>query len=203
MDYPMSYIELIGTIFNLWSVWLVARNRIATWPVGIVGIVLFMTLFYQIRLYSDVYEQIYFLIMSFYGWWQWAKLAHKQGKQGPAISFSTAQTLLASIIVTIAATILSGNFIGKIHIYFPSLFPEMASYPYLDALTTVMSFVATFLMARKKVECWYYWIAVDVIGVVLYYVKNIRFVSLLYLIFLVMATNGLVMWVRKVKAVVA
>jgi nicotinamide mononucleotide transporter len=54
--YPMSYLELTGTVFNLWSVWLVARKNILTWPVGVVGVILFAILFYQIQLYSDLVE---------------------------------------------------------------------------------------------------------------------------------------------------
>src|SRR5262245_63952313 len=71
--YPMSYLEFTGTVFNLWSVWLVARKSILTWPVGIVGVILFGILFYQIQLYSDLVEQVYFLVTGFYGWWIWAR----------------------------------------------------------------------------------------------------------------------------------
>ena len=59
LGYPMSYIEFVGTVLYLWSVWLIARRRVLTWPVGIVSVLLYMALFYQIRLYSDSLEQIY------------------------------------------------------------------------------------------------------------------------------------------------
>ena len=72
--YEMSYIEFFGTIFNLWCVWLVAKSNIMTWPIGIVGIVLFAFLFWQINLYSDFLEQIYFFFMSIYGWWMWSRV---------------------------------------------------------------------------------------------------------------------------------
>ena len=71
LNYPMSYIEFIGTIFYLWSVWLIARRNILTWPVGIISVLLYMALFYQIQLYSDTVEQVYYLIASAYGWWRW------------------------------------------------------------------------------------------------------------------------------------
>jgi len=67
----MSYLEFVGTLLNLWSVWLVTRNNILTWPVGNIGVIFFAVLFYQIRLYSDLIEQVYFLITGFYGWWAW------------------------------------------------------------------------------------------------------------------------------------
>ncbi len=82
------------------------------------------------------------------------------------------------------------------HVLLPALFPEPASYPYVDALTTVMSFTAMLLMARQRIESWGYWIVVDVIGIWLYYVKDVRFVALLYVVLLILATKGLVSWLR-------
>jgi len=87
---------------------------------------------------------------------------------------------------------------GHIHLYMPALFPEKASFPYLDAFTTVMSFAANILMAHKKIECWYLWIAVDVIGIGFISQKGC-FVSLLYLIFLILATKGLFNWRKLVN----
>ncbi|HYF61502.1 MAG TPA: nicotinamide riboside transporter PnuC, partial [Herpetosiphonaceae bacterium] len=85
----------------------------------------------------------------------------------------------------------------NLHIWLPDLFPEPASFAYLDALTTIMSFVATILMARKRIECWVYWIAVDVIGIGLYYAKDVKFIALLYVIFLALAIAGLFAWIGK------
>jgi len=77
LGYPMSYIELVGTVLYLWSVWLIARRRMLTWPVGILSVLLYMALFYQIRLYSDALEQIYYLCASVYGWWYWSRSQHQ------------------------------------------------------------------------------------------------------------------------------
>lgn len=71
-----------------------------------------------------------------------------------------------------------------------------ASFPYLDALTTVMSFVAMWLMARKRTESWYYWIVVNIIGIGLYYAKDVKLISLLYVILLFLAFRGLSEWRR-------
>ena len=86
------------------------------------------------------------------------------------------------------------NFMKNINLYFPVYFPEPASFPFLDAFTTVMSFAATILMARKKVECWYLWILVDIIGIWLYYVKGVKFIALEYVLFLILATKGMIEW---------
>jgi len=85
---------------------------------------------------------------------------------------------------------------ARIHVFFPGVFPEAASFPYLDAFTTVVSFATTILIIYKKIECWHLWILVDVIGVKLYFAKGVVFVSLLYFIFLIIATNGLITWLR-------
>src|SRR6185503_528973 len=76
--YPLSYVELFGTILYLWSVWLISQRRVLTWPVGIVSVLLYITLFYQIRLYSDAFEQVYYLGASAYGWWYWSRSRHQK-----------------------------------------------------------------------------------------------------------------------------
>lgn len=202
LGYPMSYIEFFGTIFNLWCVWLAAKNKILNWPVGILGIILYLFLFYQIRLYSDLFEQMYFLVMSFYGWWLWTRLYPKQGagkKQTLRIRRNTTRANAVYIAVIILGTALLGYFMKNIDLYFPKYFPEPASFPFLDAFTTVMSFAATILMARKKVECWYLWILVDIIGIWLYYRKGVKFIAFEYVIFLILATKGMLSWRKEFR----
>ena len=201
IGYPMSYIEFFGTIFNIACVWLVARNKISNWAVGIAGIVLYMFLFYQIQLYSDLFEQVYFLIMSFVGWYIWlnprAKRA-KDKKEAVPVTRSTMKENIWYAGVIVFGTIALGAFVSRAHEIFPVAFPEAASYPYLDAVTTVMSFVATILLARKKLEAWYLWILVDIIGIYLYYVKGVKFIALEYVLFLILATSGLIQWKKEV-----
>ena len=195
LGYPMSYIELVGTLLYLWSVWLIARRNILTWPIGIVSVVLYMLLFYQIQLYSDVIEQIYYLGASAYGWWLWGRSPQEQGKT-IGMGFSPRLTVLITIGLTVVLSLLAGRLIADIHTILPRLFPAPASFPYLDALTTVMSFVAMWLMARRRTESWYYWIVVNVIGIGLYYAKDVKLISLLYVILLVLAFRGLIEWRR-------
>ncbi len=195
LGYPLSYIELVGTVFNLWSVWLVIRQHILNWPVGIVGVLLFLALFYQIQLYSDTLEQVYYLIASAYGWWLWAR-AENQKDHAFLPYISAYRTLGQVALLTLLLSISLGALMSRIHLILPGLFPQPAAFPYLDALTTVMSFSAMWLMAQKRLESWIYWIIVDVIGIGLYYVQGVRFIALLYVIFLALAINGLVIWLR-------
>lgn len=195
LGYPMSYIEFVGTLLYLWSVWLISQRNMLTWPVGIISVLLYMTLFYQIRLYSDALEQIYYLGASLYGWWYWSK--SRQGKQMIVeVSYSSGRTMIVWMFVTAVFSTVLGATMSHIHLWMPVAFPEAASYPYLDALTTIMSLTAMWLMARKHIESWLYWIVVDIIGIGLYFVKDIKFVSLLYLFLLVLAIRGLINWTK-------
>ncbi len=200
MGYPMSYIEFFGTVFNLVCVWLAARNKVLTWPVGIVAVVLFFILFYQIRLYSDMIEQAWFFVTGFWGWWMWT---HPKGEKKPGtelpVTRSPRMEAVSAIAITAVGTLVLSTLMSRIHVLLPAAFPAPADYPFLDALTTVMSFTATVLMMRRRVDCWTYWIIVDVIGIWLYFVKGVRFIALEYVIFLAMATWGLLSW-RKILA---
>ncbi|MBW4512745.1 MAG: nicotinamide riboside transporter PnuC [Scytonematopsis contorta HA4267-MV1] len=194
----MSYVELIGTILNLWSVWLISKQKMLTWPVGIVGSILFLVLFYQIRLYADMLEQIYYVIVNIYGWWRWLTPLQDTGKI-LTTRYSSQQQIIFYVAVTIAGSFAMGALMSRIHLLFPALFAEAASFPYLDSFTTIMSFTAMWLMAQKKIESWYYWIVVNIIGIGLYYAKGVKFISLLYAVFLLMAINGLCSWIKMAK----
>jgi nicotinamide mononucleotide transporter len=152
-----------------------------------------MALFYQIRLYSDALEQFYYLGASLYGWWYWSR-SKPPGGAIIEVAFSPTRGLFAWATATLVMSVALGMSISHVHIWMPKFFPEAASYPYVDALTTVMSFVAMWLMARKHIESWIYWIVVDVIGIWLYFVKDVKFISLLYVILLVIAVRGFLNW---------
>ncbi|MBE9000861.1 nicotinamide mononucleotide transporter [Nostoc sp. LEGE 12447] len=192
----MSYIELLGTVFYLWSAWLISQRKILTWPVGIVSVLLYMALFYQIRLYSDFLEQIYYLVVSVYGWWRWSTPDY--GKV-LLIRYSPPRKIVLIAAITIAISFATGALMSQIHLLLPAIFLEKASFPYLDALTTIMSFTAMWLMVQKRIESWYYWIIVDVIGIWLYYVKEVKFIAFLYIILLFIAINGSISWLKTAK----
>lgn len=198
-DYPMSYIEFFGTIFTIWCVWLTARAKVLSWPVGIVGSILYLFLFYQIRLYSDFFEQVYFLLTGFWGWWVWL---HPRTKQETNINKQLKITLNSKkenvkyFIIVILGTAILTFLASNLNFWLPKYFPDKAAYPFLDAFTTILSFVAQWLLVRKKVESWALWIVVDLIGIWLYWVKGVKFISAEYVLFLVIACFGLVKWLK-------
>ncbi|EDN69190.1 nicotinamide mononucleotide transporter PnuC [Beggiatoa sp. PS] len=149
IGYPMSYVEFMGSVLYLWSVWLISKRRMLTWPVSIISVLLYMALFYQIRLYSDTLEQVYYLGVSIYGWWMWNQSPKNEG-QIIDVHYSNQHVIFLWIALTAIVSMLTGIFMSRIHILFPVIFPDAASFPYLDALTTIMSFVAMWLMVQKK-----------------------------------------------------
>ena len=191
----MSYIEFFGTIFNIWSVWLVAKNKILNWPIGLIGTILFTALFWQIHLYSDFLEQIYYFITGIWGWWVWSQSNKKETNENGITVLKRNMQIIWLFIIALGTVVL-GYVTSHLNIWLPTYFPTAASYVYLDAFTTVVSFVATILLIRKKIDAWYLWILIDIIGIWLYWVKGVHFVSLLYVVFLVLATKGLLNWLR-------
>lgn len=193
LDYPMSLIEIFGTITGLITVWLAARNNIITWPFGLINVSSFFIIFWQVNLYADMFLQLYFFSMSVYGWIFW----YHQKNIIKKISIISNRNRLYAIIIMIAATVIMGYLISKIHIWLPQIFLKPAAFPYFDAYTTVLSIIATIYMARRIIESWVLWILVDMVAIVLYFLKGIKLVSLEYVIFLIMSVYGLLAWIRE------
>jgi len=198
-DYPLSYIEFLGTILYFISVFLISKKNIITWPVGIVSVILYFILFYQIQLYADMIEQVYYFIISIFGWITWQKKKEEQPKQIIQSSWSTVKGIILALSITIASTCVLSFCISNFNKWFPEIFPETASFPFLDALTTVMSFVAMYLVTIRKNEGWIYWIIVDIIAIWLYWVKDVKFISIQYVILLGMAIYGFLNWIKRYK----
>lgn len=198
LGYPISYLEFSGTVFNLIAVLLAARRNILTWPFGIIGVILFGVLFYKINLYADFFEQIFYFTTGLWGWYLWQttrRIDKDDAKIGITTNSSRVNLYWFGGIVT--ATALVSFLLFNIHSWLPTLFPNPASLPVLDAVTTVASFAAQILMMRRKLESWWLWIAVDIVAIGLYWYKEVPFVSLLYLIFLINAFYGYYAWRRS------
>ncbi|MFK8161377.1 MAG: nicotinamide riboside transporter PnuC [Lewinella sp.] len=193
LDYPISWVELIGTIAGLISVWLAVKNHVWTWPVGLLNVVCFAVLFYHFQLYSDTLLQVYFFGMSLYGWYFWQQ---RQGEPEAPIRvlFGKQRWVWAGIIL--AGTLVQGTLMSKVHTLLPILFSEPAAFPYPDAFTTVASIIATYFLARRVLESWVLWILVDIVSIVLYFSKGIVLVGMEYIVFLGLATAGGVGWWR-------
>lgn len=195
-SYTVSLIELIGTLAGLISVWWAARANILTWPSGIVNATAFCLLFYQARLYSDAMLQVFFLVMTVYGWRNWASA----GAAGPLpVSSLRNNTRILLAVGLVAGALTWGLLMRNVHVWLPSLFPEPAALPLVDAFISLGSVLATFLLAQKKWESWLLWIMVDVASVFAYFYKGLGVVGVEYIVFLGIAAFGLRNWLISLR----
>ena len=195
-EHPVSYVEFIGTVLGLISVFLAARANIFTWPTGIANAIFFLVIFYQIHLYSDMFLQMYFCGMGVYGWFTWKYKAEHQ--QSAIRTLSNSQRLqLAGFIA--AVTLVIGTLISKIHLLLPQIFDHPASYPYIDTFVAISSVLAVILLARRIFETWVLWVLVDITSIGLYSVKGVKLIALEYVIFLALAVLGVASWYRLWK----
>lgn len=191
-NYKVSYVELLGTLFGVISVYFASRANILTWPTGIFNELFFFILFYQIGLYPDMFLQCYFFIVTLYGWYNWRRPDTKQ-----KIGTCSRKVIFYLLITIITGTIISGSIFSKVHIYLPSIFQQPASFPFVDSFIMVGSIIGTALLAMKKIENWIFWIIIDIVATLLYCVKGVYLLSIEYLLFTCLASFGLYNWHKQ------
>ena len=196
LGYKMSLIELIGTITGIVAVILATQSNIWSWPVGIVNFIFSFILFYQVQLYSDMFLQIYYFATGIYGWIYWYGM--KTGVQTP-ITVLTKRARIIHALLIVVGTAGMGYLMCHIHELLPTLFPTPAAYPYPDSFVAVLSILANWMLAQRKIENWILWIVVDVICTVMYSLKGIQFFSFEYFLFTIMAIYGLANWIKLYK----
>jgi nicotinamide mononucleotide transporter len=196
MGYPLSHIELIGTLFGLICVYYAYKADILTWPTGIINELFMFILFYQVQLYADMFLQIYFLIVTIFGWYKW-----KSNTANVPITSAGKSAIKLIGLIMVLGTVVVGYVMMHLHEWLPFYFKLPAAYPFADSFVMMGSILATVLLARKQVENWYLWIIVDVVCVVLYAIKGVYFLSLEYMIFLVISTFGLIRWQKQLRHV--
>lgn len=188
----MNWIEIIATLCGLISVILIVRENIWSWPVGLVQVVLFAYIFYDVQLYSDFILHLIYIGLQFYGWYHWWWGGNNaEARNNLAISLLNQQQAWRWLALTLATTPMLGFVMSRL---------TDASFAYADAFTTVASLIATWLMARKKLECWAFWIAVDVVAIPIYYQKGLILTAILYAVFLGLAITGLWSWYQSYRS---
>lgn len=178
----MNWIEAIATVFGIICVWLTIRRNIWCWPTGLVQVILYIYIFFGAKLYSDMILHVIYVFMQIYGWYYWLH----GGKNKAEIPISL---LIKMTYVWVAAVALGTVVLG----FLMGRFTD-AAVPYPDAFTTVASLIAQWLMTRKKLESWYFWIAVDIVAIGVYWYKQLYITTGLYTVFLVLATIGFFEW---------
>ncbi|MFT6880816.1 MAG: nicotinamide mononucleotide transporter [Algoriphagus sp.] len=199
LGYNMSLLELIATITGAVAVGLSALENVWSWIIGLVNVTLAFFLFYQIQLYPDMFLQVFFFVTNIIGFWHWKfpKVAEANAINELKITRLSPRDFTFLVGLGVLGTIIMGNFSANLHELVPSIFSLPSAFPYMDSFTTVMSIVATFMMIRKKVETWWIWLVVDIIASYMYYIKDVKLYSFLYVVFVLIAALGAWEWTKR------
>ena len=186
-EYTLTHtlLELFAVTMNILSVIYAKRNSILVYPTGLIGTGIFVYILYNFSLLGDMIINFYFVLMSIYGWYYWA-----QKKDGQTLN-NVSRTSIKEYYFILILGITSLLSIYLIYNFYDKWNSWTA---YVDTITTAIFFVAMYLMARRKVESWIFWIIGDLITIPLYFHKGLTISSIQYLIFLILAILGYISW---------
>ncbi|HEV2398697.1 MAG TPA: nicotinamide riboside transporter PnuC [Candidatus Sulfotelmatobacter sp.] len=179
----MNWTEILGAITGAASVLLAVRENAWNWPVGIANNIFFLVLFWHAKLYADATLQIVYIVISFYGWWNWVRGGTHRTEL--PISKTSAHAWLILAVLTIAATLLLTAILRRF---------SDSPVPFWDGITTALSLTAQYMLSRKLLENWRVWMTADVIYVALYCYKSLYLTGALYLLFFAMCVSGYLGW---------
>ena len=179
------WLEFIAVLFGLISVLFARVNNILVYPTGIISTLIFIYLLFQWSLIGDFIINIYYTIMSIYGWILWSKRKN-EAFEYPVATMKTVDFKKSIILFTLTTL-----FVIIIYIYFDKFTSWTA---YVDTFTTGLFFVGMWLMAQRKIENWIVWIIADLISIPLYFHKGYTLTSLQYLVFTIIAYFGYREW---------
>jgi nicotinamide mononucleotide transporter len=178
-------LEQIAAACGLANIYLTVRQNIWSWPIGAVMVSLYIYIFFEAKLYSDAGLQVFFLVMQFYGWYQWTR--------GPVVHSRSLSAVLRlgprGWWWTGSGTAVATTALGTaMHRY------TDAALPYPDAFTTTLSVIAQFLLTKKYLDNWTLWIVADVVYIGVYSIKALYWTAGLYVVFLVLSIKGYRDW---------
>ncbi len=191
--YPLSYIEFVGTVFGLIGVWLATKQKIASWPVGLVNVTAFFILFYQVQLYSGMFLQAFYFVTNLYGWYIWRKQLALE--QDPTVLTKTWRLWLFAL--TMVLTVAIGYFVQKLPELFPAVFTAPASQVYYDAFLAIASIVGQILLTRRIIDNWYVWVIVNAVSVFVFYRQGLYLLSIEFFVFFILSIKGIIDWQKN------
>ncbi|OGS72125.1 MAG: nicotinamide mononucleotide transporter [Flavobacteria bacterium RIFCSPLOWO2_12_FULL_35_11] len=209
-------LELIAAFFGVLSVFYAKKENILVFPTGIISTALYVYLLVQWDLYGDLIINIYYTLMSVYGWYMWSRIVDDKQHHLPISTTNTSEKLKAFGIFLFTSIFVIAvyrhynvmpnhlNFIESVDYAFTNLtagnlddFRKIT--PFLDTFTTGIFFAGMWLMANKKIENWLFWIAGNVVSIPLYFVKGYGFTGIQYAIFLFLAFQGYNAWRKNLN----
>ncbi|WGH75016.1 nicotinamide riboside transporter PnuC [Tenacibaculum tangerinum] len=179
------WLEIIAVVFGFLSVWYSKQNKIWVFPTGMISTAIFVYLLLKWELLGDMMINGYYFIMSVYGWYIWTRKV--DATHVTPISRTTPKEKKQSIAIFVATLV----FVYTVYTVFDKWTNWTA---YVDTVTTAIFFVGMWLMAKRKIENWIYWIIGDIISVPLYFYKGFTFTSFQYLLFTFIAVAGYLAW---------
>lgn len=178
-----NWLEIVGTIIGFVYLWQEVKASIWLWLTGIVMPAIYTVVFYQSGLYADFGIQVYYIVAALYGFLFW-KFGKKQDKPLPIVHTTARQGVILFLITVLVF----------IPIYLILTKFTDSTVPFYDSATTALSIVALWMLAKKHVEQWFVWIAVDAVSSALYFYKGIYFTAVLYAVYTVVAIYGYKKW---------
>jgi nicotinamide mononucleotide transporter len=190
--YPTYQIalEITAVIFGLWSVWCAKKNNIWVFPTGIISTLIYAYLLWQWSLLGDSMINVYYFVMSIYGWYHWTR------KKGDVIEFPISTISKREMLTAVIIFVLTIVFVIIVYLYFGK-FTNWASY--VDTFVTGIFFVGMWLMAKRKIENWILWIIGDAISIPLYFIKGYTFTGFQFIIFTIIAYYGYLEWKKTLN----
>jgi len=179
----MSGLELFAAALGVIAVWLTVKQNPWCWPIGLVMVLVYSWIFFDVKLYSDMLLQVIYAALQLYGWWQWSRRG--DARPGRKVTHLESRSVWTSVAWGAIVSLALGA--GMAH------FTDAAQ-PWLDATLTGFSLVAQVWMAQKRVQCWPLWILLDVIFVGLFVYKDLYLTAALYALFTLLAVQGWREW---------
>jgi len=176
----LSLIEIIAVIFSFISVIYAVKKSILNWIYGVVGIIFYGILFFQISLYSNLFLQFVFLLQSLHGLWHWKN----KNKECRIKKITRIEWILSILLITLLSII------------FKYIFKNSVS-PNIDSITSSISIVALYLLMKKKIDNWILWVIADILYIYMFFIQGNYLSSLLYFIFLILCIIGYKKWNKK------
>lgn len=191
--YHTSWYEYLAVFAGIASVWYSRAENILVYPVGLINTIIYIFISIKGRLLGEATVNLYYTIMSIIGWYMWMK---KDSRQEVVLHITRSSGKEWMKQVLFFLFFYTGIFFALT--YFKTAFFE-GVIPWADAFASATAFTGMWLMTKKKVESWYWWIATNIASVPLYFVKHYVFTSVYYVVLLVMAVAGLIEWTKKAK----
>ena len=181
----MSGLELFAATLGVVAVWLTVKQNSWCWPIGLVMVLLYSWIFYDVQLYSDMLLQVVYAVLQLYGWWQWTRPDRLDDAR--QVTRLSTLPMLSGLAMGLAVSLTLGAAMATW---------TDAAQPWLDAALTGFSLVAQLWMAQKRLQCWPLWVVLDVIFVGLFVYKALYLTAALYALFTLIAVRGWLEWRR-------